>query len=826
MPKTHIFIPDTQVKSGIDMTYLSAIGEYIAHKKPDVIIHAGDHADMPSLSSYDKGKAAAEGRRYHKDIDAAIEGMDLLVSPIRTAMKKDPKWQPRLVFTLGNHESYCRSTSVFSKTRGWIGVSEVQEEDELAQFSKEGITFAKPVHYTTKPFKGNLLKFKTPTNQFVVTPKHEVVLSDFTKKLAEEVTLKDSLVEPVPVLAEEIEQDPLITKLLTWVICDGCIPKGHRPLIQFKLSRQDKIDNLENLLKELNFQYTKRECKRSELNKLQPYYIRIYGDYARTIIKLLDNKKEFGDWVFRLKKDNLIALEEALLESDGFDYDNATTVNSIDERSLINLQFAFLKLGYNPSFRKLNSGSGFKNGKTQYHLRLRKSFNNQTPFKIEAVPYDDHVFCFTMPEGTLVTLYEGRLGFSGNCRIQRHIEDNPLLFGKVSMSDLQYQKFGWEVYDFLKPVIIDGIAYSHFFANPFSGKPYGGSAANILAKVGQSFSQGHKQTLDMAIRYLPTGERQIGLIAGACLTPDHKVLTADLKYVELGSLKPGDELVSFDEFPKTEKRNRAYKKGTVLKTKRDFKEVFEVKLESGKCFKVTADHQWLVKTNSLYRWTTTDKLRKGTCVPKLLPEWETLKTYEAGWLAGMYDCSVSNNDKVVSITSIGVSEIVMLDIDTKTMIVEDYPHHNCYDHEESYKGPQGNHHFRGIVVKNRVQNGSYDPMFMSLDYLMDKYKNRHNVPTPQFLDTEPSLNDLMNEILKKHARTYMMGEKVLYELIKETSFKDLLNTLSASSIKELKSRHFIEDLSYSNSQEIKKIISDGKVTVEGMFVSALTLVAK
>lgn len=53
---SHLIIPDTQVKEGIDFEYLTRIGQYIVDVKPDVVIHLGDFADMPSLSSYDVGK--------------------------------------------------------------------------------------------------------------------------------------------------------------------------------------------------------------------------------------------------------------------------------------------------------------------------------------------------------------------------------------------------------------------------------------------------------------------------------------------------------------------------------------------------------------------------------------------------------------------------------------------------------------------------------------------------------------------------------------------------------------------------------------------------
>lgn len=44
-----------------------------------------------------------------------------------------------------------------------------------------------------------------------------------------------------------------------------------------------------------------------------------------------------------------------------------------------------------------------------------------------------------------------------------------------------------------------------------------------------------------------------------------------------------------------------------------------------------------------------------------------------------------------------------------------------YAHDENYKTPQGNHHWRGVVVKNEVRDGSYDIMKISLDYLLRKY---------------------------------------------------------------------------------------------------------
>lgn len=100
--KSHIFIPDMQVKASEDIDYCRWVGEYIARRQPDVIINAGDFADMESLSSYDKGKIGFEGRRYIKDIDQAKRAMDLLIDPIADV---GGGYDPRMVFTMGNHEA-------------------------------------------------------------------------------------------------------------------------------------------------------------------------------------------------------------------------------------------------------------------------------------------------------------------------------------------------------------------------------------------------------------------------------------------------------------------------------------------------------------------------------------------------------------------------------------------------------------------------------------------------------------------------------------------------------------------------------------------------
>ena len=144
----HIAIPDCQVKPGQDFTYLKAIGNYIAEKKPDTIVNIGDFADMPSLSSYDVGKKSFEGRTYKDDVAAVHEAMNTLMTPIlnkieRIKTNKKKQWNPKLLFTLGNHcDRINRAINLDRKLDGLISIDDLKYEE----WGWEVIPFLEPVN--------------------------------------------------------------------------------------------------------------------------------------------------------------------------------------------------------------------------------------------------------------------------------------------------------------------------------------------------------------------------------------------------------------------------------------------------------------------------------------------------------------------------------------------------------------------------------------------------------------------------------------------------------------------------------------------------------
>jgi len=120
-------------------------------------------------------------------------------------------------------------------------------------------------------------------------------------------------------------------------------------------------------------------------------------------------------------------------------------------------------------------------------------------------------------------VYNPRMIFcAGNheARFDRLAEDNPELGGLVGTDTLNIEQYGWEVYDFLDPVEVEGIYFVHYLSNPMTGRPYSGTALNQMKTIGRSFVTGHKQCLDIAIRPTIDNKMQIGIINGASYPHD------------------------------------------------------------------------------------------------------------------------------------------------------------------------------------------------------------------------------------------------------------------------------------------------------------------
>ena len=98
-------------------------------------------------------------------------------------------------------------------------------------------------------------------------------------------------------------------------------------------------------------------------------------------------------------------------------------------------------------------------------------------------------------------------------RLVRYVNDNPVLENLLDLSQLHLD--GWITHPFKEVFQLNDVWFTHFFYAPFTGRAYGGTAQNILARVGLSMCQGHRQGKEVSARALPNGQVQRALIAGS-----------------------------------------------------------------------------------------------------------------------------------------------------------------------------------------------------------------------------------------------------------------------------------------------------------------------
>lgn len=108
-------------------------------------------------------------------------------------------------------------------------------------------------------------------------------------------------------------------------------------------------------------------------------------------------------------------------------------------------------------------------------------------------------------------------------RIFRAINEDRKLEGLISYSDLPYHE--WEVYDFLQPVVIEGIAFCHYFTSGILGRPIT-SARMLLTRKHMSCFVGHQQGRDIAYGQRADGTNMTAIISGSFYQHDEDYLNS------------------------------------------------------------------------------------------------------------------------------------------------------------------------------------------------------------------------------------------------------------------------------------------------------------
>jgi intein/homing endonuclease len=139
-----------------------------------------------------------------------------------------------------------------------------------------------------------------------------------------------------------------------------------------------------------------------------------------------------------------------------------------------------------------------------------------------------------------------------------------------------------------------------------------------------------------------------------CMVPETKILTKDLHWRSLSKTKIGDEILAFDEYPIDGEKTRNWQVAKITHHNIIKRPCYDIILEDGTKLTASKEHLWLVdvgnpcETGGKHQWIRTDELRgvhptsksprfAPHHLSKILEVWEEDKSYEAGYLAGVFD---------------------------------------------------------------------------------------------------------------------------------------------------------------------------------------------
>lgn len=193
-----------------------------------------------------------------------------------------------------------------------------------------------------------------------------------------------------------------------------------------------------------------------------------------------------------------------------------------------------------------------------------------------------------------------------------------------------------------------------------------------------------------------------------CLTPGHRVLTSDLKWVDVSLLKTGDMLLAFDENREHHKQ-RKFVESEVLQNVPVLEECYEITLDDGTTLTVTKNHPFL-KHDGIgagaghYEWRTAEQLANtlnskmhnhGISFNRILPVWDSPQTNEKlrflGQIRPNHLLSQFNihklgtlrtqypkPTKIIAIKDVGKKMVCGLGTTSSTYFSEGFASHNTY----------------------------------------------------------------------------------------------------------------------------------------------------
>ena len=342
--------------------------------------------------------------------------------------------------------------------KGWISVKDLTMEHKVATLDKdENVVYNYPTHvYKYKNPWSKMYKLCSQQVDLIVTPNHRMLIKKrfgkgrnykkefefmtaeecFGKRLKYKKNANNYICDEY---IEEIKIKDRIFNLQDWLLffgiwyAEGCVTGGY---VNICAHKQRVKDTLNEILPKLDIQYKYTNCGTTKKPDIVIIKDKNIVDYLQPL-SVGSIKKQLPEWVWNLKTDDSKILIEGLMLGDGYKTGQNTYLYYTSSEKLANdVSRLALHSGWSANIR---TRKDMENG-TKFVIRGKEYKRNADALEItinrfknepeinhghtktqhgqseEWIPFDDYVYCCSVPNETIYVRLNGKPVWTGNSR--------------------------------------------------------------------------------------------------------------------------------------------------------------------------------------------------------------------------------------------------------------------------------------------------------------------------------------------------------------------------------------------------------------------------
>jgi DNA repair protein RadD len=322
-------------------------------------------------------------------------------------------------------ECFHPDVEILTET-GFVAFKDLKDQ-KVAQYNSytKNISFVNPINYIKKEANEGLISVETDkTFSILATPNHEMLVRTTWNDVTAKKKLKDVVKGgsyKIPVSGYAIGNDNVLLPWEKFAICyqaDGNLHKTNKDgtsITAFSFSKQRKIDVFLELMKDGNFDFREISADNRNLSGNVKAKRRFMVYLRGTPDKTIDHYFNISNLSLNKAKDII----EYMNIWDGHVATKNTYLYTTTNKKMADFYQAVATLaGHKTNLKKVedNRSDTFSDCYRLF-INLNKQEVDTQNFEQNKVEYSGFVYCVEVPDGNIITRYNGKVVVTGNCHL-------------------------------------------------------------------------------------------------------------------------------------------------------------------------------------------------------------------------------------------------------------------------------------------------------------------------------------------------------------------------------------------------------------------------